>query len=528
MSKKYRLILAAALTVVTADLTARAAASKPASLPVDPANPPRGVFADEWYAVMVDGRKCGCMHTRLERMAGKGADLIQTWTKIQLALRRDQVEVSVGIEQKTTETLDGRPLNFLRTLYLGKQPLVTEGTVENGRVTLVTKQFNQAAPPQHHPYPAGALMEWGIYREQFRRGLNPGTKYDVLVYEPSIAPDRGCKTTVEILSRETIDLFGRKVEAAKARQTMQIPQTLPGSPATQETTLWVTEDGDVLRLEMSIMNISIEVLACSKAVALADNDPAELMIGTLVQLNGPIDAERAQRITYRIELKNPDDKTPLPRFPETGMQKVTDVNRTGATVTVTRPSPNSSQSRSVASDTEMVNRYLAASATINFKDPKVAELARQAADGETDPRKLADKLSRFVADYVESKTLGVGFATASEVARSREGDCTEHGVLLAALGRANKVPSRIVTGLVYTEDFGGRPNVLVGHLWTQFWIDGGWVDVDSALRQHTHIDATHIAMSIGAATDDGFADLVASTWLSLGRFTVTVIQVDVN
>jgi len=279
---------------------------------------------------------------------------------------------------------------------------------------------------------------------------------------------------------------------------------------------------------MSIMNISIEVLACSKAVALADNDPAELMIGTLVQLNGPIDAERAQRITYRIELKNPDDKTPLPRFPETGMQKVTDVNRTGATVTVTRPSPNSSQSRSVASDTEMVNRYLAASATINFKDPKVAELARQAADGETDPRKLADKLSRFVADYVESKTLGVGFATASEVARSREGDCTEHGVLLAALGRANKVPSRIVTGLVYTEDFGGRPNVLVGHLWTQFWIDGGWVDVDSALRQHTHIDATHIAMSIGAATDDGFADLVASTWLSLGRFTVTVIQVDVN
>jgi transglutaminase-like putative cysteine protease len=163
---------------------------------------------------------------------------------------------------------------------------------------------------------------------------------------------------------------------------------------------------------------------------------------------------------------------------------------------------------------------------VNYTDPKVAELAKQAAGDETDPRKLADKLSRFVSSHVLKKNLSVGFATASEVARSREGDCTEHGVLLAALGRANGIPSRIVTGLVYTDDFGGKSNVLVGHLWTQFWIAGRWLDVDAALGQHTDVDPTHIAMSVGSAGDDGFADLVASTWLSLGKLSITVEQTE--
>ena len=40
-------------------------------------------------------------------------------------------------------------------------------------------------------------------------------------------------------------------------------------------------------------------------------------------------------------------------------------------------------------------------------------------------------------------------ATAAEVARSREGDCTEHAVLLAALARARGIPARVAMGLVY-------------------------------------------------------------------------------
>ena len=528
--RNFLLVAAGNLFITTSFLTAVAmaadkpAATLPAPAAIDPANPPPGVFADEWYAVMLAGKKCGQMHTRMARLSGKGGDIIETWTKMQLTLRREQAEVSVGIEQKTAETLDGLPRSFLRTMYLGRQPVTTEGTVANSKVSITTTQFGQQLPAQVFDYPAGALMDWGAYREQFRQGLKPGTKYDVLVYEPTISPDRPCKTTFEVLGPEVVDLFGRKVETIKTRQAMQIPQAT-GKPTTQETTLWMTDAGTVVRMTMSILDIPIEVFACSKAVAMADNDPAELMVSTLVQLAGPIDAGRATRITYRIRLKNPSDTSPLPDFPETAMQRVTVHSDREVTLVVSRSSAlRGAQPRTLSPQERQ--RCLAASAAANYKDPKVAALAREAAGDEKDPRKLADNLSRFVSGYISTKSLNVGFATASEVARSREGDCTEHGVLLAALGRACGIPSRIVTGLVYTRDFAGRSNVLVGHLWTQFWIDGRWVDVDSALRQHTNVDATHIAMAIGSAGDDGFADMIAATWLSLGRLDIQVIRTE--
>ena len=155
------------------------------------------------------------------------------------------------------------------------------------------------------------------------------------------------------------------------------------------------------------------------------------------------------------------------------------------------------------------------------------ELAHKAAGAEKDPRKLAERLCRFVSEYVLTKSLSVGFATASEVARSREGDCTEHGLLLAALGRAKGIPTRIVTGLVYAEEFAGQRHVLGGHLWTQFWIDGSWVDLDAAYGQ-VDVDPTHIAMGLSAAGDEGLADLVTTTWLGLGKLAISVVNIEPN
>ena len=62
---------------------------------------------------------------------------------------------------------------------------------------------------------------------------------------------------------------------------------------------------------------------------------------------------------------------------------------------------------------------------------------------------MAEKLCRFVSFYAFEEKLLVGFASASEVARKREGDCTEHGILLAGLGSSDGDPPRVVSGLVY-------------------------------------------------------------------------------
>lgn len=488
------------------------------ALALDVNDPPQGVFANEWYAVMLAGAKSGHMHATMERVKRDGGDVIRTRNEMTMIAGRGEGALTVKMTQETEETLAGEPLKFSSRMSLGKIPTSTSGTFADGKVTIVTRQFGLATDKKTYTLPKGARMSWGAYREQIDRGLKPGTSYDLSLYDPTIAPDKLTTAKVEILDREQIDLFGRKVETIRSRQTLTIPG-LFGKSTEIATTIWLTEAGDAVRMEMNVMDIPVVMIACPKAVALAEDDPADIMGRTLITVKEPIDREAA-RITFRLRW---DGKDKLPRLPETDMQKIVSQENDAVTLTNTRHSARPAKPAGTALSQEERARYLAASSVLNYKDPAVARLVKEAAGEEKDPMKLADRLRAFVSNYVQTKDLSVGFATAGEVARSKEGDCTEHGVLLAALGRAVGIPTRLATGFVYTDEFLGRERVFVGHLWTQFYIEGQWVDVDAALEQ-TDVDPSHIVLGLSDGNDGGVAELAGSVWITMGKPQITVVK----
>jgi hypothetical protein len=104
------------------------------------------------------------------------------------------------------------------------------------------------------------------------------------------------------------------------------------------------------------------------------------------------------------------------------------------------------------------------------------------------------RLRTFVSDYIDQHGLDVGYASALEVAGSRQGDCTEYAVLLTALARAQGIPARVVTGMVYAERYAGMSHVFLPHSWMQAWIKDRWVSYDAALHRS---DSTHIALASG-------------------------------
>src|SRR5208283_2511060 len=81
--------------------------------------------------------------------------------------------------------------------------------------------------------------------------------------------------------------------------------------------------------------------------------------------------------------------------------------------------------------------------------PEIQALAKQAVGNEKNPVLAAHFIENFVLEYITKKDLNIGFASAEETAKSREGDCTEHAVLCAAIGRAAGLPTRCVFGLGY-------------------------------------------------------------------------------
>jgi transglutaminase-like putative cysteine protease len=110
-------------------------------------------------------------------------------------------------------------------------------------------------------------------------------------------------------------------------------------------------------------------------------------------------------------------------------------------------------------------------------EPDVAALRPEivAAAGE---RPRARDLAGFVARYITEKDLTRRFDPASVVARRRQGDCTEHAVLLAALCRLFGLPARVVTGYVVLTPDGGAP-VAAAHAWVEVHEGGRWALADA-------------------------------------------------
>lgn len=156
--------------------------------------------------------------------------------------------------------------------------------------------------------------------------------------------------------------------------------------------------------------------------------------------------------------------------------------------------------------------------------------------------------------------LATGYASASETARRASGDCSEHAVLLAAVLRSDSIPSRVCSGLVYTErtvsaeelnkmgtgsasrecDQGGceatgdakkrysAPGVrgsFAWHAWTQALVNGKWLDVDATLH-HSPYSVGHVLMGTSSLSDrTGHADEMKLVSL-VGNLKMKVVSVE--
>ena len=104
------------------------------------------------------------------------------------------------------------------------------------------------------------------------------------------------------------------------------------------------------------------------------------------------------------------------------------------------------------------------------------------------------RLTRYVTRHMSEEPNYSGYATGLEAYNSRQGDCTEHALLLATLARAARIPARVVFGLAYTnERFLGRKYVFVPHAWVQAWTGERWESYDSGLGEFS---AGYIALGL--------------------------------
>jgi hypothetical protein len=491
----------------------------------DPADPPQGVFSDTWYAVRIKGAKAGYMHSVMRREG----DIVVSKNETVIKVGRSGLPLTITMHQASRETVAGVPLAFDNEVNMAATKMGFHGTIDKGKLTLVSEQFGNQQTAVYD-YDPRCKLSWGAVLEQNERGLEPGTRYRTFIYDPSLRLESPLPVDVHVEGKEVIDLFGRKTEATRVVQAMKVPSAgvvlkpdQPTNGLSITTTVWCDDQGIPLMTKANMMSIELEIIQCAEAYARSANEPPEMFINSLIKVDKRIDAAAARKITYHLEVRGEDGR--LPDLPETGMQKVIRRDARSATLEVSRQDHRSLATAEPRTPPDDLADYLKDSLYLNHKDPKLREMAKAAAGDEMQPYKLADKLRKYVTENIREKNLSIGFATASEVARSREGDCTEHAVLLAALARANGLPARAVSGIIYVETFLGRQRVFSYHMWTQVYLGGQWVDLDAAQHQ-TDCDPTHIALNLLPLNDEGLADAALSLLNVIERLKIDTRRIE--
>jgi hypothetical protein len=467
--------------------------------PFNPADPPQGVFFDQYYSLYLGKTKCGWAWYGLERHN----DEIKTKNKTYLEMGRENLTVKVTAAGETTETLGGKPLTFQAEMELAGSKTLYRGRFTNSVVTMQITQGNQTVDHKF-PAPADTVMAWGDFLTTVKYLKKPGTTFRTHSFDPQAGPGKIGVTEATVVGPARAVIAGKTISGIKV---LAKNEDLGPYPITS----FFDPQGFMLATEMQVGVLKLQLVPATKKQALSNIKTEEIFSNSFVKLAQPLNLRPGKNLRLKMTALGND---PLPELPETSMQKIISRRPESLILEIAAPGTKRFASRSP----KPTPATLANSIYVKLNDPLLVKLADQGAGSARTPSAMAENLCRFVHTYITDKNLATPFAAAGETARSRSGDCSEHAVLLAALARIKKIPAQVVSGLAFV-DQGGPYGSFGYHMWTQVWLNHQWIDLDPTFGQ-TAPDQTHIALAIQDLADDTFAKQSIKFAQFIGRLKI--------
>lgn len=254
------------------------------------------------------------------------------------------------------------------------------------------------------------------------------------------------------------------------------------------------ERGRIVEAVQPLFGLSVRIAVTDEANASRLHRPFRVVPNTMVRAAYRIPAS-AQRghIRYRFGFGEGLTFTP----PQTGEQRVSEGDD-GVTLDIC-----AGCGPGLPSDPAYLADALRPTMWLQSDHRRLQAIAAPVARLDTSDARKMELLIERARPYLGEVDFR-GHYSALETVSRRAGDCTEAAVLLAALGRAAGIPTRVVSGLTYTSArYHGVSNAFMPHSWTLAWVDGEWRSFDLALDA---FDSTHIALTIG----DGDASSIAA------------------
>ncbi len=461
-----------------------------------------------YYAVFADGKKIG--HA-FETRAIEGTDVITTQAAV-MTFTRGEVSVEMRQSETHVETGSGEPLGFGATQQLGPIKTTVDGKLTNdGQIELTVDSFGQKRQKTMVDWPKGALMSEGVRLLQQKKGLREGTTYSASMFSSTMR--RAMVMKVKVGPTQMVDLLGRVVKLTELKLAMQSP-TGAGEIAFVN---YVDDEYNSQKVILPILGMTIEMIACDKAFALSKNDVVDFLDKCILKSPVPLEGlAEAKSATYTLQ---PTGSRRIRGIPSTDNQTVRPGEGKAVIVTVRLVKAPAGAAFPYRGKDTAALAALKPTQYVQSDRKEIIDLTRWAVGEAKDAATAARRIEAFVGKYIKTKSLSVGYASAAEVAASKEGDCSEHAVLTAAMCQAAGIPARVVMGYVYIPKWGKYTNVFGGHAWVEALIGDKWIYLDATRPKP---GAGHVALAVGDGDPASFFDMA----LSMGYFKIAKVDIE--
>jgi hypothetical protein len=368
-----------------------------------------------------------------------------------------------------------------------------EGECGGGGIT--TRSRTSGGIDERTLHPEGTVYPVSvIYQYLAMKGLEAGRVYEPLVYD---GETRGVsRARLEVLACEESDLFDGR--------GFKVKTVMHG----QEVTAWIDESGRPL-LEIAMGGVLISGLESDRRALeyLARNSVNKgdvLLDLSLVKTDEHLSTPRGVD-TLEVVLTGVD---PGVDIPSDGRQRCTLEDGSIRCLVDARLGAGACAEMTQ----QALKRCLGPSIEVPCDSERLAKLSREIVTGGRTGMEAATAIVSWMGEHIRKEPVDA--FTALDVLESGKAECQGHALLYAALARAAGIPTKVVSGLVYSDLHGG----FLYHAWVESCVDGQWLAIDPTFGQ-LRADATHIKLVEG----ESLGDLVVIAGL-VGRLQARIVS----
>ncbi|VAX26219.1 hypothetical protein MNBD_NITROSPINAE02-829 [hydrothermal vent metagenome] len=433
--------------------------------------------SEEWMNVKFGGRKIGFSFSKTEK--GKDGYLLTSRAVIRLEIMGQKQDLSFS----RSFHLDSkkRPLGFISIMKMGTQRQQTFGVINDNILKLaITGVAGTVNTTQKLKKGIKFLDTLGFVLAD---RLAEGTRLTIPVYLVELRTSDFVK--LEVKEKKTMEIDGNRVEVFVVDIMVQ----------GFVSRAYVTREGVTLREEQTLLGMVSERTTEKDALSFAASGAvpvSSLITFSLIKPDRPVPnptllkeliitmggVKRAESLP--VDYRQTTDK-PFWEKDAGGKRKLL------IPMTIRKSTPAGGVEISYVSNKE--KEHLKATPEIQSDNRLIKREAKKIIGGEKEAWKAAIKINRWVYSNVEKEL--VDSFTAIDVLHSKKGECQSHSNLFAAFARSVGIPTKIASGIVYSEVNQG----FFYHAWPEVYV-GQWVAMDPTLGQDV-ADVTHIKLSEG-------------------------------